>query len=170
MTMDPEAYEAMCARRGLDPERLRRSRENCLARQSRAKALYQERKLFLSSGLPSQVSQAVTANKGNGWVYFAKCQDFVKIGFAVHSVHNRIAVLQNGNPFPMILIGVLQGSISLEKELHKIFLPYHHKGEWYKAHPDVESVYPILRKPKQKVIEEPQRTSILGFLIQENHN
>lgn len=168
MTMELDEFEAMCARRGLDPDRLRRGRKRCLEKHERAKAAYQARKLLLSGEMPLRVAQAAKTHDGKGWVYFAKCQSFIKIGFALHSVHERLDCLRNANPFPLTLIGALPGAITLEKELHRIFLPYHHRGEWFHAHPDVESVYPLLRKIKRKSIQKPRRTSILGFLIAES--
>ena len=63
-------------------------------------------------------------------IYFITCLDFVKIGTA-SDPYMRLAQLQIGNPFPLVLAAVIEGSLSYERHLHKQFAAYDHNGEWF---------------------------------------
>lgn len=66
-------------------------------------------------------------------VYFIRAEgtNFVKIGFTKNSVENRIAELQVGCPHRLVLIKVIDGDSSFEKELHKKFRALKIRGEWF---------------------------------------
>jgi hypothetical protein len=66
-------------------------------------------------------------------VYFIMCGKFVKIGIAADP-ELRMANMQNLNPYPLSLVGTMEGGASLEAELHNAFSEYHHSGEWFLVH------------------------------------
>jgi Meiotically up-regulated gene 113 len=65
-------------------------------------------------------------------VYFITDGDAIKIGVA-SDVNDRREKLQVGNPRPLRILKTLQGSHSLEYELHHRFKKHHVRGEWFKA-------------------------------------
>jgi hypothetical protein len=71
-----------------------------------------------------------------GFVYFLTAAGRIKIGYAV-DVAARVRELQIGCPFPMTLLGVISGAISLEKRWHRAFAAVHTQGEWFLADPDL---------------------------------
>lgn len=63
-------------------------------------------------------------------VYFIRCGKFVKIGIASDPEH-RMGTMKNANPYPLSLVGTMEGGAALESELHNTFQEYHHSGEWF---------------------------------------
>ncbi len=67
-------------------------------------------------------------------VYIIRCEQFIKIGKSTKAA-GRLANLQTANPFPLETIAILDtgdGS-QLERDLHKRFAQYRHRGEWFKC-------------------------------------
>lgn len=69
--------------------------------------------------------------KSNSVVYFIKCENFVKIGYATDA-NKRLLSMRTGNPFKLELLKTIDGDFSLEKNLHWRFSEYHHQFEWFK--------------------------------------
>jgi len=55
----------------------------------------------------------------------------IKIGWS-NNIKKRLPILQVGNPEKLILLKVIQGSISGEKEIHKRFAKHKIWGEWFR--------------------------------------
>ena len=68
-------------------------------------------------------------------VYFIRCGDFVKVGYATNVVR-RVAELQTGNPHELELLGVIPGGASEERTLHALLAAEHHRGEWFRISGD----------------------------------
>lgn len=68
------------------------------------------------------------------FIYFIKCQSFVKIGRA-RDVMARVQLLQIGNPHKLKLLGCF-GSDNVkdeERQIHAELLRYHRRGEWFEV-------------------------------------
>ncbi len=76
-------------------------------------------------------------HKGKQKLYVAKCQGFYKIGVA-WSVKARIAQMQIGCPFPIVLIAEYYclKALVVEASLHWRFQKYRERGEWFKLPPE----------------------------------
>lgn len=66
-------------------------------------------------------------------IYFVQVENDgpIKIGFAA-DIHKRISELQIANPYELSLIGCMRGDKEKEKRLHKKFVKYWIRGEWFK--------------------------------------
>jgi len=69
-------------------------------------------------------------------VYFMQGSDTgrIKIGFS-DNVVQRFAQLRAGTSGRLGVIGYMPGGLGLEAKLHRVFLPWHYKCEWFK--PDI---------------------------------
>lgn len=68
------------------------------------------------------------------FVYVLRCEGYVKIGKTTKQA-DRLAALRTANPFDLELIASLDsvdGGDILERDLHKRFAKYRHKGEWFR--------------------------------------
>jgi hypothetical protein len=73
----------------------------------------------------------VVDTEERGCVYFLRCDKYVKIGYSNQFVF-RLAELQTGNPFPLIVYKTIPGTPRLERDLHKVFKHLRHQGEWFR--------------------------------------
>lgn len=66
-------------------------------------------------------------------VYVIRCEQFVKIGKTTQK-ENRIASMQTANPFELVVLAIIDADDGneLERDLHKRFARYRHRGEWFK--------------------------------------
>ena len=73
-----------------------------------------------------------------GYVYFISEPNLerIKIGFSADP-KSRLQQLQTGTPYELTLMGVVDGSLSLERHLHDTLADYRVKGEWFTAAPEV---------------------------------
>lgn len=69
-------------------------------------------------------------------VYFIQAGDFVKIG-RTRNIKRRIDQTQVHCPFPIQLIGTIEGDKDVEREIHDMFKPYQSTGEWFNLTPEV---------------------------------
>lgn len=71
-------------------------------------------------------------------VYLISCKttNTCKIGFANRPM-TRVSELQTGNPYELTLEYVMNGDVTLERELHAKFDKYRLKGEWFTANPEI---------------------------------
>lgn len=69
-----------------------------------------------------------------GYIYFAKCGNYIKIGLTSNSVKSRINGLQVGSPEPVLLLHSIKSSDirSLEGFYHKKFKNKRVQGEWFR--------------------------------------
>jgi hypothetical protein len=65
--------------------------------------------------------------------------DYIKIGIA-RDVFGRRDTLQTGNPFELVPVLTLHGSIALERRFHKALKDFHVRGEWFRVGPWFDEV------------------------------
>jgi hypothetical protein len=65
-------------------------------------------------------------------IYFARVipNGPIKIGFSI-SVETRIRTISTTSPFPIELIGDMEGTLEDETRLHSMFADYRLNGEWF---------------------------------------
>lgn len=68
-------------------------------------------------------------------VYFIAQNNMVKIGYS-KDVKKRIKSLKTASPYPLILLGYIEGDKQKERELHNQFIDYKQSGEWFKLSDD----------------------------------
>lgn len=80
-------------------------------------------------------------------VYFIRCGEFVKIGLTdAHGGERRLQLMQVNNPEKLELIAEFEGTIANERWLHERFLHLHHRGEWFRAAPEIDQCIADLRR------------------------
>ncbi len=67
------------------------------------------------------------------FVYVIRCEQFVKIGKTTRK-ESRLATMQTANPFELVTIAIIDADDGdeLERDLHKRFARYRHRGEWFR--------------------------------------
>lgn len=65
------------------------------------------------------------------FVYFLRCQGFVKIGFTTDPAR-RLLNCRVGNPFPVEIAAMVFGDEELEAALHSRFRKLRHRDEWFR--------------------------------------
>ena len=55
----------------------------------------------------------------------------IKIGYTRHFAFNRIGTLQGASPWPLTIIGHVEGSPAQEKHLHSTLAEHRMRGEWF---------------------------------------
>lgn len=63
-------------------------------------------------------------------IYFVRSGDAVKIGYAERP-DKRIPSLKTANPNELVVLGVMEGGVGDEKELHRRFSRRRLRGEWF---------------------------------------
>lgn len=64
-------------------------------------------------------------------IYFARCGEYIKIGFTRGKPQQRLKGLSTANPLPVELVATAPGGQDLERELHQRFSAFHWSGEWF---------------------------------------
>jgi DNA-binding XRE family transcriptional regulator len=91
------------------------------------------------------------------YVYFiqAKGDGPIKIGFTADDPRKRMVKIQSDCPWPVSLIGTIEGSVSLEKQIHLLLARWRTQGEWFQPHPivlaAVQEALRVGRKPTVQV-------------------
>lgn len=69
----------------------------------------------------------------DGYVYFVRCNEFVKIGIA-KDPNARMAFMQTGNPYELELLRVFKSTSPAQDEemIHLELDKYRVRGEWFK--------------------------------------
>ena len=81
-----------------------------------------------------------------GFVYFLACEGFVKIGYS-DTPFDRLSKIQTGNPFAVEYLGAIRGTLETEQEIHRQWAHLRHRGEWFKATPELsEALHALLAK------------------------
>lgn len=70
-------------------------------------------------------------NPAEGYVYIMECGGYYKIGWAQSNPRKRRSLLQIGSPFPLTLVGVIEGSRMVESDWHDTFAGKRVRGEWF---------------------------------------
>jgi hypothetical protein len=68
---------------------------------------------------------------GGGSIYFVAVDRFIKIGFST-GTYSRIAQMQTGSPFEIVLIADVPGTEQSEQIMHDKFKSLHERGEWFR--------------------------------------
>lgn len=66
-----------------------------------------------------------------GFIYVMECASYYKIGYSAYNPRKRQRDIQIGNPLPVTLIGVIEGSLTHEAEWHQFFRDKRVRGEWF---------------------------------------
>ena len=74
-------------------------------------------------------------------IYFARCGDWLKIGFSENGVKQRIDSFKTGNPLPIEFFGKVEGDCADERYLHEHFEEYRGIGEWFELRGLLERVF-----------------------------
>ena len=87
-----------------------------------------------------------------GWVYFIKQIGYspIKIGWAV-DVERRQAAMQAVNPFPLVLLGKIPGTIADERRWHDEFAEFRLHGEWFEQVDGLSNRIEQATKPHPRV-------------------
>lgn len=64
-------------------------------------------------------------------VYFIRCGEFVKIGFA-SNVKSRIGGIKTSTPYEVELLRAVPGTVEDERAFHARFSAHHHTREWFR--------------------------------------
>lgn len=74
-----------------------------------------------------------------GFVYFARCGDFVKIG---HSwcPEDRIRYIAVASPYPVELLAKFAGTLLDERHVHYFLREHRHRGEWFRWCPAIQEI------------------------------
>jgi hypothetical protein len=56
----------------------------------------------------------------------------MKIGHTAHSIKKRFDGLMNGNPYELDLIGLVPGTVQLERRFQAHMKEHHHRLEWFR--------------------------------------
>jgi len=84
----------------------------------------------------------------DGVVYFARCREFVKIGFAT-DIDRRWQVMQTDNPYGVSILFTFHGSRVDEEWMHKVFARYHHCREWFRLEGNLKDhIHHVIREEK----------------------
>lgn len=70
------------------------------------------------------------------YIVWSTNTNLVKIGYTGGEVKRRLQALQTSAPFPLKVVGTLEGSIYDERRLHIEFRGYRSSGEWFTLYPD----------------------------------
>lgn len=85
-----------------------------------------------------EVKSRATSFYVRGFVYFVRSGDYIKIGFSEGDrAKDRIKALQTSNPHDFAILKVITGSRQKEAKLHAKFANAKHRGEWFKATPEL---------------------------------
>lgn len=89
-------------------------------------------------------------------IYFAQNAktQAVKIGHTTRKASSRLSQLQTGSDTKLQLIGVMDGNVKIERELHNQFMQHRIRGEWFAWCDDIamfvkENCRPIEQTSKQ---------------------
>jgi hypothetical protein len=73
------------------------------------------------------------------YIYFIQAQDAgpIKIGSTGDNPRKRMVKIQSDCPWPVKLLGAIEGTVSQEKQIHLVLSRYKTQGEWFEADPVV---------------------------------
>jgi T5orf172 domain. len=122
------------------------------------------RRRIAGGDLTAAMSETVWQFSGReheGYVYFILCDEYVKIGFTAN-VRRRVKDLAAIIPHDIHLIGVVFGPPQLESALHSLLTDYHHKGEWFRAVPDLLAAISAvaMKRPRLEPVDTNQMIAL----------
>lgn len=72
-----------------------------------------------------------------GYIYAIRCMDRVKIGFSSDPAR-RLIDARVWSPYPVYLLGAIEGCQTKEREYHRMFASQRRHGEWFEISGEVE--------------------------------
>lgn len=89
-------------------------------------------------------------------IYLAKSGDYFKIGYTCgRKADSRIKNMQTGNPYPITLVGLWEGSMNDEAALHAQFAHRRLHGEWFSLTAD--DIAALEMATQKRLVEAAQR-------------
>ncbi len=77
-------------------------------------------------------------------IYFiAQNNNTIKIGYS-KNIKKRINSLKTASPYPLLLLGYIEGNMDMEKFLHEKFKRFHLEREWFSVSEDSRDSREIL--------------------------
>jgi hypothetical protein len=69
----------------------------------------------------------------SSYIYFiqARGDGPIKIGFTADNPRRRMVKIQSDCPWPVRLLGAIEGTVSQEKQIHLVLARYKTQGEWF---------------------------------------
>lgn len=119
---------------------------------------------------------------GPGWVYVAKADGFLKIGYSIRP-ETRVSELRESGRLierpagmdvtRLTMLGAMIGDRTWERDLHHFARNFWVLGEWFTAHPGLENALRALIKvhgiadlrlpePRSRQLRRPRRTQVSG--------
>lgn len=88
-------------------------------------------------------------------IYFARCghDGPVKIGHTIGGIASRISFLQVGCPWPIVVLGTMEGDLSAEAALLKKFSHLNMRGEWFHAADELTSFIAQNTAPDERPVQ-----------------
>lgn len=73
------------------------------------------------------------------YIYFIQAQGNgpIKVGTTGDNPRKRMVKIQSDCPWPVTLIGAIEGTVSQEKQIHLVLSRFRTQGEWFEPHPVV---------------------------------
>lgn len=127
LTMDEAANQLHKSRRWLQD--FLRDNPDCYFPAGRTKLIDQEDFERIKSRIAAAESVEVE-------IYFIRVLDFIKIGITTRG-KKRLSAYKTSTPFDLDVLFSYRGPKSEEARLHKKFAWLHHRGEWFRAEPEL---------------------------------
>lgn len=92
------------------------------------------------------------------YIYFIQAQGDgpIKIGVTGDNPRKRMVKIQSDCPWPVKLLGAIEGTVSQEKQIHLVLARYRTQGEWFEPTPIVlEAISTALECGRQAPFIEP---------------
>jgi hypothetical protein len=96
------------------------------------------------------------SNQTEGWVYFVRYLDLIKIGVA-QDPWKRFHAIKGSSPVPVEFIGAMPGGPPLERELHARWRHRRHHNEWFYASQEMTAFVEANAIPVEAVPARPDR-------------
>lgn len=89
-------------------------------------------------------------------IYFARCghDGPVKIGHTIGGIASRISFLQVGCPWPIVVLGTMEGDLATEASLLKRFSHLNMRGEWFHAADELISFIEQNTAPDERPVQK----------------
>lgn len=91
----------------------------------------------------------------NGWIYFIRANDAIKIGFSVQP-KSRVASLQTSHHHTLEVLATVPTSLIGEREAHQRFEHLRIRGEWFRADKELFKFIDSLKKGKKPAKPTPR--------------
>lgn len=92
-------------------------------------------------------------------------KEYCKIGYTQKDPLSRLCSIQVGNPIELEISSLIEGSIKLEKQLHKKFEEYYIRGEWFIYNDNIINYFNSY--PQLEVVRKKRRIKRKDFILKE---